>query len=132
MMVVGAFNQVQGAMRWFVDSFAAIANWRAALMRVAMLRDALQRADRPDPERERLVLEDGPDGILSLDGVRIGIPGDGVAICVPAAEIRLGERVVLTVPSGSGKSSLLKATAGLFPSGLGRDRPCTRLQSSHL
>src|SRR3546814_10436629 len=96
MMVVGAFNQVQGAMRWFVDSFAAIANWRAALMRVAMLRDALQRADRPDPERERLVLEDGPDVILSLDGVRIGIPGDGVATCDPSAEIRLGERVVLT------------------------------------
>src|SRR3546814_13788806 len=51
MMVVGAFNQVQGAMRWFVDSFAAIANCRAALMRVAMLRDALPRAARPEDGR---------------------------------------------------------------------------------
>src|SRR3546814_4353116 len=119
-------------------------------MRVAMLRDAWQLADRPDPERERLVREDGPDGILSLDGVRIGIPGDGVATCDPSAEIRLGERVVLTGASGSGKSILLKAIAGLWPWGQGRirrpprssmmfmphrpylpDRKSTRLNSSH-
>ena len=27
MMVVGAFNQVQGSLRWFVDQFPAIADW---------------------------------------------------------------------------------------------------------
>ena len=28
MMVVGAFNQVQQALRWFVDNFSTIADWR--------------------------------------------------------------------------------------------------------
>ena len=34
MMVVGAFNQVQASLRWFVDNTGAIADWRAALLRV--------------------------------------------------------------------------------------------------
>ena len=40
MMVVGAFNQVQSALRWFVDNFWRIADWRATLGRVAALRGA--------------------------------------------------------------------------------------------
>ena len=31
MMVVGAFNQVQQALGWFVDNFSGIADWRATL-----------------------------------------------------------------------------------------------------
>ena len=37
-MVAGAFAQVQGAMRWFVDNFSRLADWRAALHRVARFR----------------------------------------------------------------------------------------------
>ena len=41
MMVVGAFNQVQQALRWFVDNFSRIADWRATLLRVVSFRRAL-------------------------------------------------------------------------------------------
>ena len=41
MMVVGAFNQVQQALRWFVDNFSRIADWRATLLRVVAFRDGL-------------------------------------------------------------------------------------------
>jgi vitamin B12/bleomycin/antimicrobial peptide transport system ATP-binding/permease protein len=34
-MVAGAFTQVQGAMRWFVDNFSRLADWRAAVHRIA-------------------------------------------------------------------------------------------------
>jgi putative ATP-binding cassette transporter len=34
-MVAGAFTQVQGVMRWFVDNFSRLADWRAAVHRVA-------------------------------------------------------------------------------------------------
>src|SRR5664279_4684752 len=40
-MVAGAFTQVQGAMRWFVDNFSSLADWRAAIYRVARFREAL-------------------------------------------------------------------------------------------
>jgi putative ATP-binding cassette transporter len=41
MMLVGAFNQVQQALRWFVDNFSSIADWRATLLRVASFRNTL-------------------------------------------------------------------------------------------
>ena len=31
MMAVGAFNQVQLSLRWYVDNFSSIADWRATL-----------------------------------------------------------------------------------------------------
>ena len=45
MMAVGAFNQVQQALRWFVDNFSTIADWRATLLRVASFRLALLEMD---------------------------------------------------------------------------------------
>ena len=41
MMVIGAFNQVQNALRWFVDNIDKIADWRARLQRVSSFRDSL-------------------------------------------------------------------------------------------
>jgi putative ATP-binding cassette transporter len=45
MVAVGAFNQVQSSLRWFVDNFSTIADWRATLLRVASFRRA------PSPSR---------------------------------------------------------------------------------
>lgn len=45
MMAVGAFNQVQTSLRWYVDNFSSIADWRATLLRVAEFRRALIECD---------------------------------------------------------------------------------------
>lgn len=53
MMAVGAFNQVQQSLRWFVDNFSTIADWRATLLRVAEFRRALLVSDsmtKPEPD----------------------------------------------------------------------------------
>jgi vitamin B12/bleomycin/antimicrobial peptide transport system ATP-binding/permease protein len=49
MVVVGAFSQVNQSLRWFVDNFALLAEWRAALFRVIRFREALLMSE---PERE--------------------------------------------------------------------------------
>jgi vitamin B12/bleomycin/antimicrobial peptide transport system ATP-binding/permease protein len=41
MVVVGAFYQVNQSLRWFVDNFALLAEWRAALFRVIRFREVL-------------------------------------------------------------------------------------------
>src|ERR1700735_3662481 len=45
MMAAGAFMQVQSSLRWFVDNFSTLADWRATLLRVASFRRALLACD---------------------------------------------------------------------------------------
>ncbi len=46
MMAIGAFNQLQQALRWFVDNFPRIADWRATLRRVETIRLTLSELER--------------------------------------------------------------------------------------
>jgi putative ATP-binding cassette transporter len=45
MMASGAFMQVQSSLRWFVDNFSTLADWRATLLRVANFRRAVLACD---------------------------------------------------------------------------------------
>jgi putative ATP-binding cassette transporter len=45
MMAAGAFTQVQQSLRWFIDNFSTIADWRATLLRVADFRRAAIACD---------------------------------------------------------------------------------------
>ena len=56
MMVVGAFNQVQSSLRWFVDNLAQIADWRATLLRIVSFRDALPEVDTIGEEAGRIAI----------------------------------------------------------------------------
>ncbi len=58
MMAAGAFNQVQSSLRWFVDNFSTIADWRATLLRVADFRRAVVEVDAIAPDA---VPEPNPD-----------------------------------------------------------------------
>ena len=51
MMAAGAFNQAQSSLRWFVDNFSVIADWRATLLRVANFRHALIATAEPRGSR---------------------------------------------------------------------------------
>lgn len=42
MMAVGAFNQVYSALRWYINNYLAIAEWRAHLLRIIGFRTALE------------------------------------------------------------------------------------------
>ncbi len=119
MMVVGAFNQVQQALRWFVDNYARIADWRAALHRVAAFREALVTIDDVDENESRIAFADHPAGKLSFQDVSVLLSDGKVIIKEATAEISPGERVLIVGESGSGKSTLFRALAGLWPWGTG-------------
>ena len=55
MMAAGAFTQAQSSLRWFIDNFSSIADWRATLLRVASFRRALitARGFAPAMSRKR-------------------------------------------------------------------------------
>jgi putative ATP-binding cassette transporter len=56
MVVVGAFNQVNQSLRWFVDNFAVLAEWRAALYRVIKFRELLSMSENVAPAGKKALL----------------------------------------------------------------------------
>lgn len=120
MMVVGAFNQVQAALRYFVDNFPKIADWRSALLRVATFRQAAMDLDDRIAGDQRIELSLHENGWLVLEGLSIALSNGSIVIDEASAMVRPGERVLVVGASGSGKSTLFRAVAGLWPWGSGR------------
>jgi putative ATP-binding cassette transporter len=122
MMVVGAFNQVQQSLRWFVDNFPQIADWRATLLRVAALRDALLAIETLGEDRGRITVIEQADGNLVMQDLSVAL-GDGSAVLdQPRVEVAAGEHVLIAGAPGAGKSTLFRAIAGLWPCGTGTVR----------
>jgi putative ATP-binding cassette transporter len=74
MMAVGAFTQVHNSLRWFVDNFGAIADWRATLLRVASFRQAILRMDEIGHIDRQIVLETNEDERLTIEALSIAVP----------------------------------------------------------
>ncbi|WP_316164977.1 MULTISPECIES: ABC transporter ATP-binding protein/permease [unclassified Bradyrhizobium] len=118
-MVAGAFTQVQLALRWFVDNFSRLADWRAAVHRVARFREALDNLPAIDEGAEEIKRALHPDGHLAFQGVRILLPDGHIVIDDATVSIVPGERVLIVGDTGRGKSTLFRAVAGLWPWGSG-------------
>lgn len=120
MMVVGAFNQVLQALRWFSDNFSTIADWRATLFRVASFRQALGEMDELGYETGRIERVVSTDNRLELDEVGISSPAGCTKLTEPHVVINPAERVLIIGKRGVGKTNFVRAVAGLWPWGCGR------------
>lgn len=121
MMTVGAFNQVQQALRWFVDNLSTIADWQAALMRVMRFRDAALTIDGAEPSRKRISVVEGSK-ILSFEKMTVRVSTREIGLDAATVRIRPGEHVLIIGKPGIGKSLFFRAIAGLWPWGTGKLR----------
>jgi putative ATP-binding cassette transporter len=120
MMAVGAFNQVQQSLRWFVDNFGAIADWRATLLRIASFRYALATMDALHESADHIVMEQAPDDTLTLDRLAVASPSGCIRLSETHVEIGPGQRVVIVGEPGVQMTLVFQALAGLWPWGRGR------------
>jgi vitamin B12/bleomycin/antimicrobial peptide transport system ATP-binding/permease protein len=119
MMAAAAFTQAQSSLRWFVDNFSILADWRATLLRVAGFRQMLAAEAALDPQQSRIEYAPGEPGRLTVQGLQIESP-TGCDALDQDLDLQAGERVLILAASGTGKTQLFRALAGLWPWGRGR------------
>ncbi|WP_137178005.1 ABC transporter ATP-binding protein/permease [Roseomonas sp. AR75] len=125
MQITQAFLQVTRSLNWFVDKYPLLADWRSHIERVAELEDTLEAAESLEADQTiSLVVGPTEDGreVLAFRDLQVGHADGNVVIQEATAEIAAGEKVLIVGESGTGKSTLFRAIAGLWPWGSGEIR----------
>jgi putative ATP-binding cassette transporter len=114
-----AYGHVSGALIWFVNAYQEIARWRANIERLAAFAEVMDATER-EFATPRIDVVTGRTAELRLADLRLESPDGTVVIDHASATVRPGDRVAVTGASGSGKTLLLRAIAGIWPFGSGR------------
>jgi putative ATP-binding cassette transporter len=120
MQTAQAFQQVQDALSFFVQSYKEIAAWCAVVERLAGFERTLERVRLQAASGFRRV--EGRPTHLTVAGVDIYRPDGQLLMANVNLSLRRGDSVLLTGASGSGKSTLIRAIAGIWPFGQGEIR----------
>ena len=125
MMAVGAFNQVNAALRWYIDNFGPIAAWKATLQRVSVFRNALIQMDSVERHGNAIDIDDENAQTLKLNSIEISPEAGGqettrsFRLRETAVEIHAGDRVMINGDQGVNRRLFFAAMAGLWPWGRG-------------
>ena len=121
MQAVSAFMIVQAAFSWLVENYPRLADWTASASRLASLLVSLDRLQGAEGEDTmgRIVRTPAEGGALRLRDVSVTLDDGSAVVNEADIEIRRGERVLVIGESGTGKSTLVRAIAGLWPWGSG-------------
>ena len=120
MQTAQAFQQVQDALSFFVQSYKEVAAWCAVVDRLAGFDRTLERVRLQAASGFRRV--EGRPTHLTVAGVDIYRPDGQLLMANVNLSLRRGDSVLLTGASGSGKSTLIRAIAGIWPFGKGEIR----------
>ena len=126
----GAFAQVLAAVSLIITQFERLSAYLAGVQRLGMLWDDL---DEFDAEEERVAAEGGQEAAddgrrVKLDKLTVRTP-DGAKTLVTdlSFELHRDQSLLIMGASGTGKSSVLRTIAGLWPIGSGAlERPRLR------
>jgi putative ATP-binding cassette transporter len=114
-----AFGQVQHALSFIVSSYTEIAAWRAVVERLAGFEHALECVRMQAATADGIRRTDGEAACLAVESMALDLPSGQPLIADVNLALARGDTVLLWGPSGVGKSTLVRAIAGIWPFGRG-------------
>ena len=113
-----AFAQIVGAFSLIVTQFAQISSFAAVVNRLGSIWEALEEAPTVQALKLEVILDETR---VAYEDLTLRSPkGDKVLIDRLNVEVPLGRRLLVLGPDGIGKTSLVRATVGIWESGEGR------------
>jgi putative ATP-binding cassette transporter len=122
MQTIGAFNQLQDSLGFFVQSYKQIAEWCSVVERLSGFERALERVRIQAATEAGVRCADGDATEVTVEGVDLHLPDGQPLIADVNLSLLRGDTVLLGGSSGSGKSTLFRAIAGIWPFGRGEIR----------
>jgi putative ATP-binding cassette transporter len=113
----GAFGRVQDALSWFIQAYSDLASWRATVSRLTSFHRAIVVARSVTGKG---FLRPAPAGdSVQVHGLTLALPNGHNLLDAADIVFAPGHSVVVTGRSGTGKSTLFRAIAGIWPFGSG-------------
>jgi putative ATP-binding cassette transporter len=119
--VADAFLTLQGSLSYIITAYNDIANWAAVLHRLASFRDRVDAIHDAVQAPQPIKIERNGEGV-TVDDLSLGLPDGRPLRQGLNFSVAPGEALLIRGPTGTGKSTLLRAVAGLWPFGRGRIR----------
>jgi putative ATP-binding cassette transporter len=119
--VAAAFVQVQASFNWLVDNYPRFADWMASVNRAASLLVALDHLEEVGAPGGPAAISRTEQDESALRLQDLSVTLDDGTVVINDADVVIGknERVLVVGESGTGKSTLVRAIAGLWPWGHG-------------
>ena len=121
MQAAAAFIQVQYAFNWIVDNYPRLAEWTASARRASNLLVALDGLERVEQSQIGAITRKARTrtSAIRLRDVSVALSDGTVVVDDADVTVKFGEKVLVQGESGTGKSTLVRAIAGLWPWGEG-------------
>lgn len=116
MQINSSFNEVRESISFFIDSYLKIAEFGAVILRLDGFADSIQAAQERAPRTtEHIHRNDFVASGLTLKNVSLALPGNQPLLDGISFHVKPGESLLVSGPSGIGKSTLFRAISGIWP-----------------
>ncbi|TCW76792.1 ABC transporter ATP-binding protein [Burkholderia sp. SRS-46] len=124
MQISSAFGTVSDSFSWFINSYSTLVEWRATVNRLrefkrVMSASHLKESVSPATEHGGINLHYVDAERLSTSSLKLALPNGNALANIGSVTIEPGSRWLVVGKSGAGKSTFMRAIAGLWPFGDG-------------
>ena len=119
MQTANAFGQVQEALSVFVNVYRQLAEWRAVIERLSGFDQSVAAARAVASTPPVITVAATDASAVSFRNLAVRLPDGAALVNANDLSIKFGERVLVSGPSGTGKSTLFRALGGIWPFGDG-------------